>query len=341
MNPSTSKRPVTQILVEGLPLLNEPSPDAQEVVSTPPEPKSELTEGPHPTTRLAKRNASPSPAERSRKIIRGQPRALALQKISEGENTADSDLIERKESPWDTFEKIFECDLAGTVSVCVRRSGRSAVWAVRQYPSKHADRILEILRSSRHKNVVSVMECFQTSNSLYTLGKHHPLTLDHVVACKAFPDQRQLAAIMSQILDGLSYLISQNLEHTSLNCSSILMNLDGEVQIARIDCCSSRPPGKVQASDLAPVGRIMMELMQKYVKDDGAVGLDNFDRWRTSSAAIEFLSATTSVSSMEELRKRLLTEIRYAPGDLIGLAWFALISARTFYSYTPPSDGWQ
>jgi hypothetical protein len=47
----------------------------------------------------------------------------------------------------------------------------------------------------------------------------------------------------------------------------------------------------------------MMELMQKYVKDDGVVGLDNFDHWWTSSAAIEFLSATTSVSSVEDLKK--------------------------------------
>jgi hypothetical protein len=47
----------------------------------------------------------------------------------------------------------------------------------------------------------------------------------------------------------------------------------------------------------------MMELMQKYVKDDGVVGLDNLDRWRTSPAAIEFLSATTSASSIEELKK--------------------------------------
>ena len=47
----------------------------------------------------------------------------------------------------------------------------------------------------------------------------------------------------------------------------------------------------------------MMQLMQKYVKDDGAVGIDNFDRWRNRPAAIEFLSATTSAGSIEELKK--------------------------------------
>lgn len=47
----------------------------------------------------------------------------------------------------------------------------------------------------------------------------------------------------------------------------------------------------------------MMELMQKYVKDDGAVGIDHPERWRVCPAAIEFLSATTSASSFEELKK--------------------------------------
>lgn len=47
----------------------------------------------------------------------------------------------------------------------------------------------------------------------------------------------------------------------------------------------------------------MMELMQKYVKDDGAIGIDNLDRWRARPAAVEFLSATTSAGSFEELKR--------------------------------------
>ena len=72
---------------------------------------------------------------------------------------------------------------------------------------------------------------------------------------------------------------------------------------ARVDCCIPRQTSRVQASDLAPVSRIMMELMQKYAKDDGAVGIDDLERWSTCPAAIEFLSAITSASSFEELKK--------------------------------------
>lgn len=191
-------RPVTRIIADEIPLLKHPPADTEAVVPSPPELKAKCSEATPSAARLAKRNALLSPAESSRKIIRGQPRALALPKIKESGNSSDP--VVRDESPWDTFEKFYECDLAGTVTVCVRRSGRSAVWAVRQYPSKDADRILQILSCARHKNVVSVLECFRTSDVLYTIGKHHPLTLDHLVACKAFPDQKQLAAIMSQVL---------------------------------------------------------------------------------------------------------------------------------------------
>lgn len=46
-----------------------------------------------------------------------------------------------------------------------------------------------------------------------------------------------------------------------------------------------------------------MELMQKYVKEDGAIGIDDLRRWHSSSDAVGFLSATTSATSAAELLK--------------------------------------
>jgi hypothetical protein len=48
---------------------------------------------------------------------------------------------------------------------------------------------------------------------------------------------------------------------------------------------------------------IAMELMQKYVKDDGAIGVDNPHRWPLDSDAVGFLSSTTSAISAKELLK--------------------------------------
>ncbi|CAG7923596.1 unnamed protein product [Penicillium olsonii] len=301
MRPLDEKR-VTKIQVDQVALVQQPLHKNYAEVS--PATKPKLKPGPlQPGSRLIKSSATPSPPEPPSKVIPGSPGDIALQGTGHLENSIGSDGFLRDESPWDTFKPYYECDLAGTVAVCVPCSGSRAARAIRRYPSKDADRILEILRSTSHTNVVFVLECFRTSDSLYTLSKFDPLTLDHVVACKAFPNQVELAAIMSQFLDGLSYLATQNFHHPSLDCSSVLMSLEGEVKIARIDCCIIRQTGRLHKIDLAPVSKVMMELMQKYAKDDGAVGIDNLDRWQTCPAAIDFLSVTISASSFEELKK--------------------------------------
>jgi hypothetical protein len=46
-----------------------------------------------------------------------------------------------------------------------------------------------------------------------------------------------------------------------------------------------------------------MELMQKYVKDGGAIGVEDLDRWPSDSNAVAFLSMTTSAPSLDELLK--------------------------------------
>ncbi len=70
------------------------------------------------------------------------------------------------------------------------------------------------------------------------------------------------------------------------------------------ECCREVAPSDVPGiKDVRALGKIVMELMQKYAKDDGAIGIENLDRWPEDSAAVEFLSATTSASSANELMK--------------------------------------
>ena len=124
MRPADDKR-ATQFLVDEVPLLKHSSPPGTETTVPSPELKSKGKGIAPSSARLAKRPAIPSLAEPSGKVIRGSPRALALLKTNGSANS--SDLIIREESPWDTFKKYYDCDLAGTVAVCVRRSGRHAV----------------------------------------------------------------------------------------------------------------------------------------------------------------------------------------------------------------------
>lgn len=46
-----------------------------------------------------------------------------------------------------------------------------------------------------------------------------------------------------------------------------------------------------------------MEMMQGYVKEDGAVGVDDLTRWPSDSDAVSFLSQTTSATSITALMK--------------------------------------
>lgn len=129
------------------------------------------------------------------RVISGSPRPLALQANSH----TGSDSKIRNESPWDTYKGYYECDLAGIVTVCVRASDGRAARAIRRFSGTDSDRIMRVYPATSHKNVASIWNCFCTSDALYTLGEFDPLSLDHIVACKAFPDQQQLAAIMSQV----------------------------------------------------------------------------------------------------------------------------------------------
>lgn len=46
-----------------------------------------------------------------------------------------------------------------------------------------------------------------------------------------------------------------------------------------------------------------MCLMQKYEKNKGTIGVDDLDRWPVGSDAFEFLSATSSIGSLEDLKE--------------------------------------
>ena len=53
--------------------------------------------------------------------------------------------------------------------------------------------------------------------------------------------------------------------------------------------------------DIRALGIITMELMQKYAKDDGAIGVDDLERWPSDCNAVGFLSMTTSATHADEL----------------------------------------
>ncbi len=77
--------------------------------------------------------------------------------------------------------------------------------------------------------------------------------------------------------------------------------LKTDCSTANQECC--RTTNGPDTTDVRAVGYIAMELMQKYAKDDGAIGIENLNRWPANSTPVRFLSMTTSAESVGELQQ--------------------------------------
>ncbi|OQU97171.1 hypothetical protein CLAIMM_03147 [Cladophialophora immunda] len=160
----------------------------------------------------------------------------------------------------------------------------------------------------------------------------HPWSADFIVP----PQKEGPTPYVVAILNGLVYLAKKGLEHGSLTTSSILINVAGEVKIAHQELCRPCPLSIPGSRDIKALSFITMELMQKYAKADGAVGVDDLRRWPSDSLAVEFLSETTSATSAERLLKNPLFNRPWGKKNLQGLA--DVTSIAPFRGYRlPPS----
>ncbi|KAH2144446.1 hypothetical protein KXV68_005351 [Aspergillus fumigatus] len=285
-------RPVTQIFAASLPVKRS-APSA-------PTPKVEPKESQRPiNARPTKKAKEDVGQEISRNVLRDHAQDFHQSSVR-SECLAAQPLSIKRESPWRTLKDLFTCDLAGPVSVAVDDKNPSKVIAVRAFSKKKADTWLQVLEQTQHPNVISARQIFKDHGMTYFIVDDLPLTLEHLVACDVFPSELQLASILVQVLDGILHLLESGFEHESLTCSNTLLGQDGVIQIAALEHCVKRQPNQSQEKTRRALANITMLLMQKYLKPDGVVGIDN-TRWQADP--ILFLSATQSVSTVQELKK--------------------------------------
>ncbi|KAL4929411.1 uncharacterized protein BDV17DRAFT_281399 [Aspergillus undulatus] len=267
------------------------------------------------------------------KLVKGPLKSLGLPQVLVPQGL----LLRDNESPWDTFRKAFTCELAGTVIIAVHRSRPSRVVAIRQYAAEDSDRMLHLFRNIQHGNILMAKECYRTKGAMYAHMHDYPLTLEHIVWCgNVYPTHQQLSLIVGQILDGLSYLSSAGFEHRSLSCSNILLDLVGNIRIGALEFCVEQSLENSQSEMIKALANITMILMQKHEKDDRedgnpVIGVEDTDRWPLDSPAFQFLLATSSAGSIDELRQHAFVFHRPQRGELVDLARFALIAARISY----------
>jgi hypothetical protein len=103
------------------------------------------------------------------------------------------------ESPWGKYEKIYDTKLGGPVEVAVRKAPPVELVHIRAFATQAAAKTLHLFRQLQHRNIVAALEAFTTDNGLYIVLEHMPLALERIVRSPAYPDERQLAAILGQI----------------------------------------------------------------------------------------------------------------------------------------------
>ncbi|KAH2667019.1 hypothetical protein KXW53_007269 [Aspergillus fumigatus] len=154
---------------------------------------------------------------------------------------------------------------------------------------------LSIKRESPWRTLKDLFTCDLAGPVSVAVDDKNP---SKVIAVRAFSKKK--ADTWLQVLDGILHLLESGFEHESLTCSNTLLGQDGVIQIAALEHCVKRQSNQSQEKTRRALANITMLLMQKYLKPDGVVGIDN-TRWQADP--ILFLSATQSVSTVQELKK--------------------------------------
>ncbi|GKT61193.1 serine/threonine protein kinase [Colletotrichum tofieldiae] len=141
-------------------------------------------------------------------------------------------------SPWKHYQEEFQLhDLGGSLTVAVRQGTQVHVRKLALLESKDA---LSKFRRLRHQNIIEFIHAYMTDPYLHAVFEPTTFSLYHLAKCPKYPDEAQLGAIVSQVVDGLSYLEAEGFEHPTLDSRNMLVTDAGVVKIGKYICSSWR-----------------------------------------------------------------------------------------------------
>jgi serine/threonine protein kinase len=108
-------------------------------------------------------------------------------------------LSARWESPWKQYEKAYDLELAGSVEVAVRKAPPIELVHVRTFLKPGAEKALHMFQQLQHPNIVTALDVFTTDDGLYVVFEPMSISLERIVESPAYPNERQLAAILGQV----------------------------------------------------------------------------------------------------------------------------------------------
>ncbi|PVH91362.1 hypothetical protein DM02DRAFT_545970 [Periconia macrospinosa] len=242
----------------------------------------------------------------------------------------------KSRSPWEDYEKCWDLRLGvkDWITVAERRGAQSnALVLVKRFEGLSSEENVHKLQQVQHTNIVSALEVFRFERTSYVVFEYMAYSISYIAGNPRL-DEIRLAAILGQILAGLAHLTKEGFEHGSLTCSNILIHPYGDVKIAGLENCYI-PASNGASQYVEALSSIVTELMNGYVKEDGAVGVDDLHRWPPGSHAVSFLSETTSAASIFKLIKHPLLQLPWQKDMLIGVVSFATVGTRIGYKYPP------
>ena len=155
------------------------------------------TEKTHKAQKPPKRHKDPATEQtRAPKVLKGSPKPFVLPSIVESGGLGP---VVQNGSAWNIYNHIFTCELAGTVSICEHRWKSSKVVAIRTTPKSAGKEMLKRYAGLHHFNIISASECFKNDGQYQFVVEDLPVSLEHLVACDAYPTEIQLASILKQV----------------------------------------------------------------------------------------------------------------------------------------------
>ncbi|EJP60717.1 uncharacterized protein BBA_10335 [Beauveria bassiana ARSEF 2860] len=198
--------------------------------------------------------------------------------------------------PQDTYRRLFDLQLGESNYFTVAEEDRShperqSVVIIKTFTGPAAKSQIQAIRRIQHNRFVDAKEFLPIDEGYLVSFEFMPLALCEIAGNPLLNDVR-LASVVGQIVDGLLYLEQNGLEHSSLTCSNVLVDLFGNVKIWNQEHIKLSA-GRYQ--HVEALGEIIMYLAHGQARDDGIVGLDEPQRF---PLAFDFLSATQTACKL-------------------------------------------
>ena len=154
-------------------------------------PKSQVLAEPEST--------NPTPAKKSPTKDRPNPSHGVPASTKPGIQPFVLPLTIKEESPWKSYDRGYQTELGGPVTVAERQEPASGLVVVKEFSRANAESRLLMLRQVLDNSFVSCIEIFHFEDMLYMISEHMTMSLLQIVAAPRYPRENHVAAIIGQV----------------------------------------------------------------------------------------------------------------------------------------------